>query len=263
MGIFIGVVISVVLAFLGSYALFALQRKRRVFEYQGLWRGVVIPFETSEGDDLHVQVKRGLVEDCEENRANEYVPAGEVYGFRVLLRNAGEPTIEDQVVTLELDESAKIITIEFEDAPFGFEGETSPRFMGRSNVGVCRIPYLAEREECIVSIQSVGNESLQCDIHARGRNVSVRDARSSLVWYVAALALTALIGAAALFVGVGLGIHRYGPETTVSEMWADKPMGLAILSMQVGSMPFIAGTWVVITALASRRFRWRRYFAET
>lgn len=247
MEMILGITIGAFLTLLGSYWLFVLQRKRKRLGYEVLSANLVIPFESKPGDSLRVVVKREVVADDAELIEQEFITVGKVYGFRVMLRNTGNETIQNQAVLIQLDDNAKIVATEVEHAPVGMTGIVTERDQVKPYVAKCYFPFMNEGDDFIVSIQSVRNESTECNVSAPAPGLQVHDLavkhrRRDKLAMSSTLAGTGLMWAAII-----TGVAVYGWDSRLSDILTDTPRGQLILfAMGLG---FLASMIGMITML--------------
>lgn len=261
LGIAVGVILGVIFTYLFAHRLFVLQRKRKRLGYEVLSADIVIPFESKPGGGLQVTVKKQLIADDGESISEEYVPAGIVFGFRVLLRNIGNETLENQTVHIKLDDRAKIVATEIESLPPG-RSDTDivrKRDSAKPYVSTCTFLYINEDEEFIVSIQSLRNKSMECKVFALGPAVKVHDLAIG-VRRLRKLATGLMLFGTGLFLwGIVVGLAIYGWDSKPSDVLADRPIGpLVYAALGLGFVIYMVGVLLALLSVRGLRRRTSR-----
>jgi len=114
-GLAVGLGIGVALTIVGSYVLGMIQKERLELGYEVLSSNIIIPKLKNPTPDIQVMVRESLVNQAGSTEA--HVAVDEIRGFRVRLRNTGNQVIGNQHVNFELDQAAKVISLEAERVP--------------------------------------------------------------------------------------------------------------------------------------------------
>jgi len=245
-----------------------LNRRRLRLGYELLSAAPLVPFETKAGDPLRVMVKKELLlADLRQSGEDDYQDAGKVYGFRVLLRNTGTETIKGDNhapgvdIIFGLDASANVLAIDVEApalSPDDFAKEE--HYQGMPNIARLWLKYLNKGRDVIVSIQSVRNADLTCNVDARAPDLApaydMEEAHQRSSWIT--LAILFCIGAIPLLVGVAWGISLYGVLMTEAEKAADAPRSTAIAALQLAGVVWLVASAVVASLIAAIQTRARR-----
>jgi hypothetical protein len=256
MELIIGIAIGAVLTFIGSYFLFVLQRKQKVLAYSWLSLVLLIPLETKEGDNLQVLVRSELLRDHALN-SPEYVPAGRVYGLRILLQNRGAEIIENQVVTVDVGEDATVINTEFEESPYEFDGEALVQLDSKPWLAGCSLPYLSPKEAVILSVQCASDDPPKCTVRARAPGLIVRDLDKTASRIAIGIGVGAILSVVALIVGITCGLIVYGVNSTFSEILHDGIRGPIITGLQTAPLGLLFLINLLLLLVGKRRTRFR------
>jgi len=264
-----GIVASALLTFMGSYWLFVFQRKKEQLAFEILTRAVVVPVEFEPGDALQVTVRSDVMtpraESREPDAEAEYVPAGKVYGFRVVFRNPGRDPIGTHTVYVELDQEARIASIEPESMPKGAEPPdiVTGRHEDRPNVGYCTFTFLNGGEGMVLNILSVRNATPYCKPYAREKGLILQDLGGRAARLMAASYGVAVVGALGLVGALVGGTLAYGLNSRPSDILADRPEGWIVFGFSFGGMLLSGLAMSLTAAIGARRLRglrayWRR-----
>jgi hypothetical protein len=238
----IGGVVAALIGAVAAISIEAWRRKRKILGFEILSAGLIIPFESQAGDDLEVRVRSTLVQDAVE--AEEFVPAGKVYGFRVRLKNVGNVPIESQDVFVMLDGGAKMLSLEVEEGPVELWGRiVTDRQHGNRFTGQCLLPFLNPGQDIILSVQSVDNEVPACLVYAPGAGLVLRDLEAWSLAVRAALLVPAVVGWGLVAAGV----------------LADLPNAARILMTSVGAVMMLPPLSIGLVLSFGRRRRERAH----
>jgi len=255
-------VAGVLLTVLGAVLVVRFQRDRLKLGYRVLRAAPIIPFETSPGDKLRVVVKAssgGNRDGQASDQDSDYVDAGRVYGFDVLVRNTGNAMIrgdqgsEGLDVLIELCEPAVILSaMAGSPALRPEEVLVEEHYLSKSNVAKCWLKYLNPGEEATISVQSIGNACGSIRVTARSPGLGpVYDLEATETRLSSIIALAfAVPGGLALLAGGSWSTLEYGWVS--SDLTADMPRGAVILALES------AGTALLVAGMAFNAFTvWR------
>jgi len=263
-----GFIGGVLLTVIGTVLAIRLQKNRLRLAYSVLRAHPLIPFATQEGDLLRVMVRSDATESTSSEpmseREIEYVDAGRVYGFDVIIVNTGTSKICGDEgspgvdVLCELDEDATILSIAVESPALRpSDLVTEKHYLSRVNLGRCWFKYLNIGEMAKLSIQSIGNAGNTIKVSARSPGLEPLydgEARffARVYLFVSSIGFIAAVTA---ITAIGWGIHLYGLMSSPHEVFDDGIRGQVIASLS------ILGAWMAtlsfLTIASSVRVRSR------
>ncbi|MDP2674546.1 MAG: hypothetical protein Q8Q00_06540 [Dehalococcoidia bacterium] len=265
----IGIVIGVVLTVVGALLLSHLQRERRRLAYEVLTAEVIIP-DVRDRSGLHIMVDSALLgassrAESAEAAAEALTEVKKVYGFRVGLRNVGNAVIENQQISIRLDDSARIISLGVEFAPdLGGESITTNIEPSQPNACSAQVPFLNPSHHAILSIQSVDNGGTTCLVSAGARGLVVYDLakRRDRIAISGAVAFVLAVAGVLGMWGGAVRIWDDPKRELLGEMLSDNPggwlFGAAWLAVTIAAIVGFIMMWVISEGVMSKNRMFRK-----
>lgn len=252
---------TAVAAGLSTYLVIHWTRGRKRLGYEVKFAGPIVTFEPQAGDPIQIAVRNNVLGEVkqktdtllgvtsDDSSVVGYSVVGKVYGFRIGLRNCGNAVIEDQEVSVELDDSAKVVQIEPEINVPSLKGRLTACVGVGSDSARFRLSFLNEKEEIVVGVRSVENSSNSCEVFAAAPGLECYDMGARRRWWAKiafGISLPFLVIGSAMSLSTPYleGSAEFGGVSVVG--W----IGLAVLV--IGAAILIRGTSLLTEFRATR-----------